>query len=405
MESAFRAMAGGQPCRESQNGPVCRVDTGSSGICRFQQTEPLLQIGGTTGKTNMRILITGGAGFVGSSLARLIKRDQADAEVVAFDNLARRGSELAIPRLRALGANFVHGDVRCFEDLEALGHFDLILDCAAEPSVKAGYEGGARSLVQTNLDGTIHCLELARRHDAALIFLSTSRVYPIEALRALPLETRGDRLTIPEDRSGPGWSVRGISSAFPMDGPRSLYGATKYASELLAAEFASMYDLPIVTNRCGVIAGPWQMGKVDQGFVVLWAARHFFGGDLAYCGFGGDGRQVRDILHIEDLYALVSMQMASPGDHLGARYCVGGGPECSVSPLELTRLCVERGRETLDIGSVAKTHPADIPYYCTDLEDVSKRTGWHPERGVEDIVDDIFRWLSENERALKPILG
>jgi CDP-paratose 2-epimerase len=116
----------------------------------------------------MRILITGGAGFVGSSLARLIKRDRLDAEVVAFDNLARRGSELSIERLRACGADFVHGDIRCFEDLEALGRFDWILDCSAEPSVQAGYEGGARALLRTNLDGTIHCLELARLHRAAI---------------------------------------------------------------------------------------------------------------------------------------------------------------------------------------------------------------------------------------------
>ena len=152
----------------------------------------------------MRILVTGGAGFVGSSLALLLKRDRSDVAVCAFDNLKRRGSELAVARLREHGVEFIHGDVRSPEDLADAGAFDLLLECSAEPSVHAGYQGSPAYVLQTNLVGTINCLEAARRHGSDVIFLSTSRVYPIAGLRALPLERRGQRLDIPAGASRAG---------------------------------------------------------------------------------------------------------------------------------------------------------------------------------------------------------
>src|SRR5206468_11158056 len=207
----------------------------------------------------MRILITGGAGFVGSSLALTLKRDLPDVEVCAFDNLRRRGSELAIDRLRGGNVRFVHGDVRAPEDLASVGPFDLLIECSAEPSVHAGYDDGPGYVIQTNLLGTVHCLEAARKNRADVVFLSTSRVYPIERLRGLPLERRAERYEIPDSASGAGWSAKGIASDFPLIGHRSLYGATKLASELLIEEYRAMYGLRTVINRCGVIAGPWQM--------------------------------------------------------------------------------------------------------------------------------------------------
>src|ERR1700736_2343975 len=116
---------------------------------------------------------------------------------------------------------------------------------------------------------------------------------------------------------------------------RSLRVATKLCSELIIAEYMALYGLRAVINRCGVLAGPWQMGKVDQGFVVLWAAQHLFGGALSYNGFGGAGLQVRDALHVEDLCRLVRDQAAQIATHRGKTYNVGGGAERSVSLAEL----------------------------------------------------------------------
>jgi CDP-paratose 2-epimerase len=352
----------------------------------------------------MRVVVTGGAGFIGSNLALMLK-EAHDWQIVAFDNLHRRGSELALQRLRAGGVAFVHGDIRNPEDLDTLPPMDLVIECSAEPSVHAGYGGGARFLVNTNLVGTFNCLETVRRHGAGLLFLSTSRVYSIAALRALPLVERADRFALAPSSAGPGWSVDGVSEAFSTTGPRSLYGTTKLASELLIEEYGAMYGLKAVIDRCGVVAGPWQMGKVDQGFFVLWAAHHLFGGALRYSGFGGAGRQVRDVLHVADLFDLVDLQIAGIERFAGRVYNVGGGPSRSVSLVELTRLCAAWTGSTIALAADLDTKPADIPYYVSDCRAVTSDTGWAPRRSLEQLLDDVFDWLSRHRAALETILG
>ena len=352
-----------------------------------------------------RILVTGGAGFIGSSLAIALKRDCPKATVISLDNLRRRGSELSLRRLRAEGIVFQHGDIRNPEDIAEAGTFDLLVDCSAEPSVHAGYGGNPSYVINTNLVGTLNCLEAARAYRADIVFLSTSRVYPIEPLRALPLIEEGERLAISADYRGTGWSRIGITTDFPLAGYRSLYGATKLASELVAHEYGAMYGLRIIINRCGVLTGPWQMGKVDQGFVVLWAARHLYGGELAYMGFGGRGLQVRDILHVDDLYDLLVRQLADIETHKGCVYNVGGGLSVSVSLAELTRACSAYTGRRAVISAQPETRTADIPYYVTDNTAVTDATGWRPSRMVSTILDDIFCWLTDNRQQLEPILA
>jgi CDP-paratose 2-epimerase len=353
----------------------------------------------------MRILISGGAGFVGSSLALMLKRDRPGDDIRVFDNLRRRGSELSLGRLRHAGVEFTHGDVRIADDLAEAGSFDLLIECSAEPSVHAGYGGSPSYVLQTNLTGTIHCLEAARQYHADVLLLSTSRVYPIEPLRALPLERHGSRLDIPERASGHGWSHQGITAEFPLRGFRSMYGATKLASELLIEEYRAMYGLRTVVNRCGVISGPWQMGKVDQGFVVLWASRHLYGGRLSYIGFGGEGAQVRDVLHVADLYDLVRLQLGDLTRYSGGVYNVGGGRASSISLAELTALCRARTGASIPIDAEPRTTDADVPYYVTDNAAVSAATGWSPARPLETLLDDVFAWLREHRGALEPVLS
>ena len=351
------------------------------------------------------VLITGGAGFVGSSLALRFRQAFPDAAVLAFDNLHRRGSELNVPRLRAAGVQFHHGDIRCAEDFEVLPAFDLLVDCAAEPSVQAGTDGSPRYVLNNNLVGTIQSLEAARLRQARFMLLSTSRVYPIAALNALPFQEDASRFRWNAAGDVPGFSEHGIAESFPLDGPRSFYGASKLASEMLVQEYVYNAGMRAIINRCGILAGPWQMGKVDQGVVTLWIARHYFQKPLKYIGYGGQGKQVRDLLHIDDLFDLLALQLQSPAAWDGRVYNIGGGGPISLSLRELTNLCESATGRRISIASVPQTSNVDLRIYVSDTRKAARDFGWRPVRSAEQIVRDIHDWIHEHQGELATILG
>ncbi|MCL1470618.1 NAD-dependent epimerase/dehydratase family protein [Argonema antarcticum] len=342
-----------------------------------------------------KVLITGGAGFVGSSLGLGLAERYPDWKITALDNLKRRGSELNLPRLKQVGIEFIHGDVRNKEDLDPIAlEPDLILECSAEPSVLAGYNSPGYVL-QTNLVGTINCLELARQTQANFIFLSTSRVYPIAHLNALKFTETETRFQLVDEQSLPGVSSQGISEEFPLDGARSLYGATKLASELLIAEYADAYGIITLINRCGVLTGPWQMGKVDQGVFALWMAAHYFGRSLKYIGYGGTGKQIRDFLHIADLLDLIDLQIYNFDKLKGQTFNVGGGAENTLSLYETTQLCQKNTGHNISITPVPENRPGDVPIFITDYRKIRQATGWKPQRNAEATLTDIYKWIYE----------
>jgi len=238
-----------------------------------------------------------------------------------------------------------------------------------------------------------------------MIFLSTSRVYPTGTLNALTYDELDTRLEPAAEQEVPGVSREGVTEDFPLEGARSFYGATKLCSELVIAEYADAYRMPVIINRCGVLTGPWQMGKIDQGVAVLWAARHVFGGALKYIGYGGAGKQVRDMLHIDDLIRLLRHEVTHLHDLSGKIFNVGGGRERSVSLQELTRICQGATGNTIAIGSDPKTRAADVPWYVTDNTRVATATGWKPSIGCETMMDDIVRWIRDNRDQLAHILS
>jgi CDP-paratose 2-epimerase len=354
--------------------------------------------------TNHRVLVTGGAGFIGASLALGLARDHPGWEIVALDNLSRRGSELNLPRLREAGVSFAHGDVRNAEDLLAVGEIDALVECSAEPSVLAGVDGSPGYLVHTNLLGAYNCLELARRTRAQFLFLSTSRVYPVAALKGLNVSEGNTRLELSDDQPVPGASSKGIAESFPLDGARTLYGSTKLAAELLIGEYAETYGLATVINRCGVVAGPWQMGKVDQGVFTYWMLAHHFKRPLSYIGFGGSGKQVRDLLHVEDLLGLVDRQLADPARWAGATVNVGGGVSCSLSLCETTELCRDITGSAVDVRAAREDRSGDIPIYISDCARLYAMTDWRPRFGPVEILRDIHAWVVEHETSLATAL-
>ena len=166
-----------------------------------------------------------------------------------------------------MNIHFIHGDIRVKEDFDAIPQVDVLVEASAECSVLAGLNDSSDYIINTNLVGTINCLCLARKYGAKFIFLSTSRVYPIKTLEKLIYIEGETRFILENSQQYVGVSAKGINEDFLLNGVRSLYGATKLASELLIQEFNHFYNLQTVINRCGVLTGPWQMGKIDQGSI------------------------------------------------------------------------------------------------------------------------------------------
>jgi CDP-paratose 2-epimerase len=352
-----------------------------------------------------RILITGGCGFVGSNLAILIRKKYPDYKILSIDNLKRRGSELNLKRLKEHGIEFIHGDLRNKEDIEQIKEIDTIIEAAAEPSVLAGINSSLDYLIGSNFNGAINCLSLALKNKANFIYLSTSRVYPINMIDAIRYTETENRFVISDKQNFKGISTKGISEEFPLEGARSFYGATKLATELFINEYNDLYGLKTVINRCGVLTGPWQMGKVDQGVVVLWLAKHYWKDKLSYFGFGGEGKQVRDILHINDLFRLIDYQIHNMDKVNGETYNVGGGNKLSISLKELTDICEDITGNKIDIGKIKENRAADIRIYVTDNSKIYNTTGWEPTFKTREIITDIFNWLKNNESSLKTILN
>ena len=202
----------------------------------------------------------------------------------------------------------------------------------------------------------------------------------------------------------PGVSESGVSEKFALEGPRSLYGMTKLAGELMIEEYAHAYGIRFVTNRCGLLAGPWQMPRSDQGVIALWMVSHYFGRPLEYIGFGGSGKQVRDVLHIDDFCELLLDQITNFDLYCGRYYNVGGGPSCSLSLLEATALCQEITGNTPKITPSSDTRPADLRIYISDHRLVSSINGWKPSRDGRATLESIYDWLGSNEDRLRSVL-
>lgn len=340
----------------------------------------------------MTILITGGAGFVGSNLAFSLKDKYPHYKIIVFDNLRRRGSELNIKKFHEVGIAFIHGDIRNSEDLEGVD-FDLLIEASAEPSVLAGMDGGRKYLIDTNLNGLVNSLEVALKQKAKVIFLSTSRVYPMEVINSLNYEESQSRYSL-HVNNVLGVSQKGFSEKLSLDGYRTLYGATKLSSEYIIDEYVHMFGLQAIINRSGVIAGAGQFGKVDQGFLTLWAANYYFNKPLSIFG---NGKQVRDILNINDLFDLIDLQIHSFEKFNAQRFNIGGGLKSSVSLLELDTMC----KALLCDKKVdfKEARGLDLKYYVTDNSNINSR-GWNPKRSVEETLKEILFWIEKNEKDL-----
>jgi CDP-paratose 2-epimerase len=345
----------------------------------------------------VKILITGICGFVGSSVARELKARVAGIEIFGLDNLSRPGSELNRRALSKFATRIFHADIRNPSDLESLPAVDWVIDAAANPSVLAGLgkETSSRQVMEHNLVGTLHLLEYCKRQKCGLVMLSTSRVYSLEKLAALPMENPGPAFVpcwskIRES----GFSAAGVAENFSTQPPLSLYGAAKLASELVILEYASAFQFPVHINRCGVLAGAGQFGKPDQGIFSFWIHSHRQRQALKYIGFGGTGFQVRDCLHPRDLAGLVARQINQPRK-AGVPLNVSGGIASATSLTELTKWCDLRFGPH-PVASSAETRPFDVPWLALDSSAAEKSWDWRPQITRDQIFEEIARHAEAN---------
>ena len=169
-------------------------------------------------------------------------------------------------------------------------------------------------------------------------------------------------------------------------------------------EYADSRGLPTVVNRCGVVAGPWQMGKVDQGVFTHWMLAHHFKRPLSYIGFGGTGKQVRDLLHVADLAELLDDQLVRPEHWAGAVVNVGGGVDVSLSLRETSALCAQITGNAVPVAAHPETRAGDVPIYISDCRALGRLSDWAPRRGPRQILEEIHAWLCEHERAVAAAL-
>jgi len=258
-------------------------------------------------------------------------------------------------------------------------------------------------MVKNNLFGSVNCFEFCKERGIAVLFFSTSRIYPYDRINLLAFEELETRYELANNY--PGASPRGISVDFPLYGYRSLYGATKLCSEYLLQEYSVNYDIPSVINRCGVVAGPWQFGKIDQGVFTYWILAHYFKKTLEYIGFGGKGKQVRDLLHISDLAELVVTQIDQLDGYRGSVFNVGGSRFSNLSLVEATQLCREITGNQIPVKSTTHNRPADVKWFIADISGTEQEFGWTPKRSPQEILTDTFLWVQQYENVLRHLIG
>ena len=338
----------------------------------------------------MKILVSGGCGFVGSNLCIYLKKKLKKIKIYSVDNLFRKGSKINQKRLKNVGIKNYKFDISNLKKIQSLPKVNLIIDCCAEPSVEISKNEIDR-VIYTNFIGTFNMLKKCIIDKADIIFLSSSRVYSINAIKNLTKKIKLNNNFIPK---------KSIDENFDTSGIKSIYGLTKLSSEDLIKEINYSHKIKYIINRFGVIAGPWQFGKQDQGFVTLWVAKHMLKKKLSYIGFKGTGLQARDIIHIQDVCEIIFKQIKKINKISNQTFNIGGGLKSYANLKQLTNICEKITNNKVKIEKVLKTSNYDIPYFLTNNSKVKKFYKWMPKKNINNIIFDIFIWLKKNKKIL-----
>ncbi|MDP7034041.1 MAG: SDR family NAD(P)-dependent oxidoreductase [Planctomycetota bacterium] len=340
------------------------------------------------------LLITGGAGFIGSNAAHHF--DRAGWRVVIFDNLSRRGAGRNLDWIREkTDVEFVQGDLRRPEEIESVFEKtqpEAVLHLGGQVAVTTSVVD-PREDFEVNALGTFNVLEALRRFvpHAPLVYSSTNKVYG-KMDQAVVVERDG--------RYAYRDQTQGIDEQFPLDF-HSPYGCSKGAGDQYVLDYARIYDLKLTSFRQSCIYGPRQFGVEDQGWIAWFTIATRAKKPITIYG---DGKQVRDVLHVDDLIRLYEMALQQPDRVAGEAFNVGGGPENTLSLLELVQILESRSQEPLPFTR-ADWRPGDQKVFVCDIRKIQDRLGWTPATRPAEGVGRLADWVEENLSTIQEALG
>ena len=345
----------------------------------------------------MKILITGGAGFVGGNLA--VYFANLGHEILCVDNLSRRGSEQNLTRFKKYkNIKFVHCDIRCKEDFLNFNNYnpDVVYECSAQTTAIDGYKNPEYDFTNNTI-GAFNVLEYCRKKSAGLIFWSSNKAYNGDYCNAIPIEELETRYAWKkENKNIRGWSSLGFNELGDMNGSsHTVYGVSKNAADLICQEWSKAFDVPVIINRFSCLYGPNQFGKVSQGWIVWFAIAKKLKKQLYY--YGNKGKQVRDCLHIDDLCRLIEKQTISIEKFSGNYYNVGGGIKNTTSLIELNNLLNEKMKINDKPILMPDARPSDQIIYISDISKVSKDFNWRPKIEISAGLDTVVNWVNKND--------
>lgn len=339
-----------------------------------------------------RMLITGGAGFIGCNAARYF--GARNWNVTVLDNLSRAGTDRNLQWLEdGTDFDFVKADVRDqarIESVLAESRFDAVLHLAAQVAVTTSV-ADPRTDFAVNAFGTFNVLDALRRHrpEAVFIFASTNKVYGKVA--AATCELRGRRYAY-------------VDRPYGIDENESLeflspYGCSKGAADQYVLDFARIYGIPATSFRQSCIYGPRQFGVEDQGWVAWFAIASMLGRDITIFG---DGKQVRDVLHVDDLLRAYEAAIRAPDRVAQQAFNVGGGPGQLLSLLDLVKMLESRLGRSIPLRW-DDWRPGDQQVYVSDIRKLDTTLGWKPEIGVKAGIAQLMDWVGQNRSAFQPL--
>lgn len=342
----------------------------------------------------MKVLVTGGAGFVGFHVAEYYAK--RGSEVVVFDNLSRveiLGKSVGDPlyNWNYLKNNYrdielVKGDVRSFEEVKAASKdVDAIVHAAGQVAVTTSLSD-PRTDFEINALGTFNVLEAARLNDAALVFCSTNKVYG-ENVNKIPVKEEGNRYCFADEKYG-----NGIPETFPVDlCGHSPYGCSKFTGDIYAQDYAHTYGLKTGVFRMSCIYGERQFGVEDQGWLSWFVIATLTNKPITIYG---DGKQARDILYVTDLVEAFALFIGN-SIKLGV-FNIGGGPQNTLSLLELLDL-LEKLTGRKPKLSFTKWRSCDQRAYVSDISKIKQRLAWKPKVSPGEGLRKIVNWVDKNK--------